>query len=120
MSPSQPNVSLLIDASGPGDSRSLADSLRGFLSGTKLRLVGNLADVNRLKAGDFFEALYAGDGQLLGDAIRISRVDYILMGRAAYSFRPQPNLDPNLITCDLKVTYRLVDHSGTMTQSGSV
>ena len=42
-----------------------------------------------------------------------------LLGRASCNFRPQPDLDPDLVTCDLTLSCRLVDRSGTVVQSGS-
>jgi hypothetical protein len=115
-SSTQPNVALLIDSTGTGAG---ADALQGFLTGTKVRIIANLADVNALKSGGFFDQLYAGNSGLLGQAIQLSHVDYILVGKATYSFRRQAGLDPDLLTCDLTLSVRLADHSGTVVQSAS-
>jgi hypothetical protein len=119
LSSSKPNVALLIESSASIGGTSVVDSLDGFLTdATQARLVTNLADINALKVGGFFDELYNGNPQLLSQAAQLSRVDYILVGRATSSFR-QANLDPDLLTCDLKVTCRLVDRSGTVVRSGS-
>lgn len=120
ISPTQPNVGILIEPSKPEPGGSIADSLFGFLtSTTKIRFIANLADTRALTAGGFFDDLYAGNGQFLTQAFRLSRLDYLLLGKAVYSFRRQPTLDPELITSDLTLTCRLVDRTGTVTQSVS-
>jgi hypothetical protein len=117
LSSTQPNVAVLITSSGPG--ASVADALQGLLSDARTRLIFNLADLNALRAGGFFDEMYAGNGQLLSQATRLSGVDYILLGKALYAFRPQPGLDPDLLTCDLTLACRLVDRAGTAVQSAS-
>src|ERR1017187_4532520 len=119
LSSTQPNVALLIESTGPGITGSVANALQGFLADTRVHLIGNLANIEDLKGGGFFEDLYGGNGQFLIEAARLSRVDYILLGKAAYSFRRQVNLDPDLLTCDLTLVSRLVDRTGTVVRSGS-
>jgi hypothetical protein len=119
VSSSQPNLALLVDSSGPSTSGSVNDSLSGFLSDTKLRIVANLADLNALKTQGFFDDLFGGNSRFLSQAAQLSHVDYILLGKATYSFRPQPELDPDLTTCDLSLTSRLSDRSGTVVRAES-
>jgi hypothetical protein len=94
VSSSQPNLALLVDSSGPPTPGSINDSLNGFLNGTKVRIVANLADLSALKTQGFFDDLFGGNSSFLSQAAQLSRVDYILLGKAAYSFRRQPELDP--------------------------
>jgi len=119
ISSTHPNVAFVIVAASPGSPSQAVDALRGFLADTKAHLIFNLANADALKDGGFFDDMYAGDGRFLSQAARLSRVDYFLLGKAAVSFRRQPDLDPDLVTCDLTLTCRLLDHSGTVVQSGS-
>jgi hypothetical protein len=119
ISSTQPNVALLIVVAGPDNPSQAVDVLQGFLANTKAHLIFNLADTTALKAGGFFDDMYAGNGQFLSQAARLSRVDYILLGKAAISLRRQPDLDPDLVTCGLTLTCKLVDRTGTVVQSGS-
>jgi hypothetical protein len=119
VSSSQPNLALLIDSSGPPTPGSINDSLNGFLSGTKVRMVTNLADLSALKTQGFFDDLFGGNSTFLSQAAQLSHVDYILLGKATYSFRRQPELDPELTTCDLSLTSRLADRTGTMVRTDS-
>jgi hypothetical protein len=119
VSSSQPNLALLVDSSGPPTPGSINDSLNGFLNGTKVRIVANLADLSALKTQGFFDDLFGGNSSFLSQAAQLSRVDYILLGKAAYSFRRQPELDPDLMTCDFSLTSRLADRTGTVIRSAS-
>jgi hypothetical protein len=119
VSSSQPSLALLVDSSGPSTLGSINDSLGGFLSGTKFRIVANLADLNALKTQGFFDDLFGGNSTFLSQAAQLSHVDYILLGKATYSFRRQPELDPDLMTCDLSLTSRLADRTGTVVRTES-
>jgi len=119
LSASQPNVALVILPTGSENSTSVSDILQGLLADSRLHFIGNLADLVALKQGGFFDDMYAGNGRFLGVAAQLAHVDYILLGNASYSFRPQPELNPDLITCELTVSARLADHNGTMVRSGS-
>lgn len=120
VSSSQPNVGLLIESADAVGTASIAESVQGFLTDTRVRLIGNVANVSSLEAGGFFDRLYGGDGKLLSEAIQLSRVDYILLGKAQYSFRVQTQLDPDLVTAALTLSCRLVDRSGTVVQSATL
>jgi hypothetical protein len=114
-----PNLAVLIDSSGPPTPGSVGDSLSGFLAGSKVKIINNLADINALKTQGFFDDLYGGNSGFLSKAAQLSRVDYILLGNATYSFRRQAELDPDLTTCDLSLTVRLANRAGTFVQSES-
>ena len=97
----------------------MPDALLGLLADTKsARVIGNLADVRALKTAGFLDDLYAGNVRLLAEAARLSHVDYILIIKTTNSFRTQPKLDPDLLTCDLTLDLRLTDHSGVVVRSG--
>jgi len=114
VSSSRPNVALLFDSTDDGTAGSVVDSLRGFLLGSaRVNLVANLADVAALKQHGFFNDLYSGNARLLAQAAQLAHVEYILLGKASYSFRPQPSIDADLLTCDLTLSCRLVDRNGT-------
>jgi hypothetical protein len=117
LSSTQRNVALVIDSAGSTDPKPVADLLNGFLGDKNIRTILNLVDVKGLKANGFLNDFYAGNGDLIRDAIRLSGVDYVLLGQAEYQFRKQPALDPDLITCDLTVKSRLADRRGTIIQS---
>jgi hypothetical protein len=119
LSSSQPNVAFVIETTGTETVGSVPDALQGFLVGAKVHLIGNLADARALSGAGFFDDLYSGNGRFLSLAAKLSRVDYILLGRASYSFRRQPALDEALLTCDLTLSCRLVDRNGTVVQSGT-
>jgi hypothetical protein len=120
ISTTRPNVAVVIDSSGSTGTRSVAEALQGFLGNDgQAQLIGNIADMDALKVGGFFEDLYAGNGQFLKAAAQKSHIDYMLLGKAAISFRRQPDIDPTLITCDLTLSAKLADHAGTIVRSGS-
>jgi hypothetical protein len=119
ISATQPTIALVVVPAGSEAGVSVADALQGFLADPRFQFAANLADVQALRTGGFFDEMYAGNGRFLRDAAQISRVSYILLGKASYSFRQQPDLAADLLTCDLTVTCRLVDHDGTVVHSGS-
>jgi hypothetical protein len=120
ISSTQPNVAFLIDASGPTDEGSIPDMLSGFLAPlVSVQINPNPADINSLKARGFFEDLYAGNSQLLSLVATSSHANYVLVGKAAYSFRHNTTLDHDLVTSDLLLTTRLMNHVGTVIISSS-
>jgi hypothetical protein len=119
LSSSQPNVGILFDAAAPETEGSAAEVLRSYLgSESSVRLIFDFADTAALKSHGFLTQLYGGNAALLTEVLRLSRLDYINLVKAGYSFRQQPELDQDLVTCDLVLTYRLVDRSGQTVQSG--
>ena len=78
ISAAQPNIAVVIVASGPGNSGSAVNALQRSLSDPNLHLIFNLADINKLMTAGFFDDMYSGDGQLAYRAVQLSRVDYIL------------------------------------------
>lgn len=115
----RPNVALVIDAPKQTGAISIADLLNGFVDDQKVHIVLNLVNPKALKDGGFFDDFFSGNGSLLRDAARISKVDYILLGKAEYGFRQQAGLDPNLITCDLNLNFELSDRQGTIARSAA-
>ena len=119
ISSTQSNVGLLVAASGPGSPSSVVDALQGFITDPKIHFIFNLADTDALRSAGFFDDMYSGNGQFLSQAVRLSRLDYILLAKATYSCSRQPDLSPDLLTCELNFTCRLVDRTGSTVQSGS-
>ena len=118
LSTSQRNVALVVDTPGQTVPIPVGDLLNGFFGDQKVRTILNLVDVKGLKANGFFDDFYAGSGDLIREAIRLSGVDYVLLGQAEYNFQNKTTLNPELITCDLTVRCRLADRRGTIIQSG--
>src|SRR5207245_2528213 len=82
LSATQPNVALLVDAQMES-AGSITDTLAGFLiEKSNVRLITNIGDAAALKVGGCFEAMYSGNGSLLAQVLQLSRVDYLLLGKA--------------------------------------
>lgn len=121
MSSTQPNVAMLIDASGDLRGVSVGDKLHALLTHKiDANLIGNLADIKVLKERGIFDELFGGNSSLIRVAHERSKVDYVLLGKATYSFRAQSSVQADLLACDLVLTYRLFDHSAAMVRANSL
>jgi hypothetical protein len=111
-------LAILIDSSGSAGA--ITEAISGFLRDDKFHLVAELGDIVPLKAAGYFDEMYAGNRRLLSLAAAISGVDYILLAKASYSFRRQDTIDPEFLTCQLSLKFRLIYRTGIVVASASV
>lgn len=120
-SASQPNIAVLIAEGSSPSSGSIAEAVFNSLgSDHRFHFVGNLASVDRLRAGGFFDELYSGDTAMLRRIVKHNRIDYVLLAKTSHSCHHQPDIDAELLTCNLTLVSKLTDRSGTIVNSASI
>jgi len=70
------------------------------------------------KSGGFFEEIYGGNTKNMKESGAMADLDYLLLGKVSYSFRKNPQLDQDLISCDLTFAYKVVDRQCNISGSG--
>lgn len=113
VSPTQA-VALVIDAVGFGDIDTASDALQGLLEVPgKIRIIAG--DPSRMSVdGGLWDDLPGGG------AVRIlarSHADYLLVDRLNVVFRRHPEIDADLITCEIASTARLLDRDGMIVRT---
>lgn len=72
------------------------------------------------RTGGYLRRALAGDVAFLKDSGALTSTDYILVGHLGASFSKGSQVDPDLVSCRLQFTYRLIDRSGRTVASDSV
>jgi hypothetical protein len=120
VSPLKRTVAVVIDCPARPGGLSVADAFYGLLRANRAAFVNNLFRLDVLKAKGFFDEIYQGDKQLLNTAASLSGVDYVIMAKLDYSFRKAAQVDPDLISCDLRLNCRVANRNGDIVVSDSL
>ena len=112
------NIAIVIEASGPTGGLAPQQALYGHLKLEKGRLVTDLFKRDFWAQG-YFDQMYQGNKELLQVATAVSHVDYVILGRLNSSFRHGSPVDDELVSCDLVLSYKVVDNRGDMRSSDS-
>lgn len=109
-----PTVALVVDAVGFGGGDIASDALQGLLAVPgKMRIIaGSPSSVNA--DGGLWASL---SGERAVRSLARFHADYLLVDRLNIVFRRNPEIDADLITCEMSTTARLVDRSGMVVRS---
>jgi len=70
-------------------------------------------------ARGYFNDLYQDDKELVRLATSTARIDTLILGRLQYSFRNAAPIDKDLVSCDIIVSCKVINHDGDVTGSDS-
>jgi serine/threonine protein kinase len=105
----KPTFGVLLESS-PADARGIEDSFYGLLNSDKAYFATHLLrNGESREAKALFSRLYAGDEHVLGPVMAQLKVGHLVIGRIEYSIRKQPDLDADLRSCDMTLTYKVAD-----------
>jgi len=113
-----PNVALVIEAKGGAVGDSAQSALYRLLRSDRVQVVTGYFREGAFKSGGFFEEIYGGNTKNLKESGAMADLDYLLLGKVSYSFRKNPQLDQDLISCDLTFAYKVVDRQCNISGSG--
>jgi len=114
---SRKNIALVIDSTPPRSGFSPQLKLYGLCRNGSVNIIGNLFHEERFIRSDFFNEIYEGDTKLLKESGALHGIDFLLIGKLAYSFRKSGILDSDLISCDMNLTYRIISREGRLIRS---
>jgi hypothetical protein len=115
-SSSVPTMAIALDGDS-SDVELLEAALAQGVSSAELRLVPGLFKP-AFKERGFLRAVYDGDTDTLTSSGALAAVDRILIGRVERSCRKTGQFDSDLVTCDVRLYYKVIDQHGAVANTG--
>jgi len=115
---SVPVMAIALDGASP-DAELLEVALAQGISSAELRLVSGVFKPAFRERG-FLHAVYEGDTSALAGNGALAGVDRFLIGRVERSCRETGQLDSDLVTCDVRLSFKVFDRHGAMANAGHV
>lgn len=112
------NIAILIETAGATSGIAPDQALYGHLNLDEANLITDLFRHDVITRG-YFNDLYQHDKELLRLATSTSSIDALVLGRLNYSFRKGAQIDNDLVSCDITLSYEVINHDGDVTSSGS-
>lgn len=118
LAPGRRNIAILIEAPVAAGNLSPVQALYGQLRSEDAHFITDLFRHDILTR-DYFDDIYQGDPEMLRIATTSTRVDALILGRLSYSFRKGSTVDSELVSCDMGLSYKVVNQSGDVVKSDS-
>lgn len=115
---SAPRMAIALDGNS-SDVELLETSLAGGLSSAEMRLVPGFFKPAFRERG-FLRAAYDGDSDVLTSSGALAAVDQVLVGRVERACRATGQLDNDLVTCDVRLGFKVFDRHGAIVNAGHV
>ena len=116
----KPNVAMVIEVPDTEGGFSPKDALCDLLRRGNVNIIVNFFNEGEFKAKGYFSKIYNGDTKLLKEAGALSIVDYIMLGKLKYSCKKGSPLDPDLTTCNITFSYRIIGKDYSVIKSNSI
>lgn len=118
--PGKTNTALVVEAQPTSDGFSPSDALYHKLTAPAVNVVLNLFDERQFINSGVFEEIYGGKTEELKETRALSSVDYLVLGKLAYRFSPNADIDKDLLSCQLTFSYKVFDRGGNLVKTDSV
>jgi hypothetical protein len=115
----KPNVAMVIESKRSEGGASPEQALYDLLKVENVNIITNLFR-EPFKAKGYFRDIYDGNTGLLREAGAFQSVDYIVLGRLDYSFRKGAAVESDLVSCNLSLSYRIINKDGEVVKSDSI
>jgi len=110
------NVAIIIEASNSDYSVLVEQFWVSLLKSNKINFISNYLG-HEFKSKGFFDRIYSGDGSLLKNSNVLSIIDYLYLFKEEHSVRKSSNISNNLISCDIRLSYKLFNKNGSLVSS---
>jgi hypothetical protein len=114
------NTAIVVEAKRTAEGFSPSDALYHKLTAPAVNIVLNLFDESELINSGVFDEIYGGRTEDLKETRALSSVDYLVLGKLAYKFSPNPDIDKDLLSCRLTFSYKVFDRHGNLVKTDSV
>lgn len=114
------NIALIIDAKKSESGVMPESVLYGLLKTDGAHIAFNLFKEETFKSRGFFDEIYNGNTQLLKRSDALSRIDGLILGRLDYLFQKRTGLDRDLISCNIRFGYKVINKNGDIVRSDSI
>jgi hypothetical protein len=111
------NVALVLASPKTGGGTSPDTTFYGLAKSDKVNLVSHYFKEGPFISRGYFDEIYNGNTDLLKKANVFSKVDFLLMGRFNYSFKKTSQYGQELVSCDFKFSYKIINKEGSIIRS---
>lgn len=115
---SAPRMAIALDGES-ADVELLESALAGGVSSAEMQLVPGFFKPAFRKRG-FLRAVYDGDTDVLASSGALAAMDRILVGRVERTCRPTRQFDSDLVTCDVRLNFKVFDQHGAIVDASHV
>jgi hypothetical protein len=113
------NVALVIEAKNTGGV-SPESLLHNRLKAENANIIDNLFKKALFKSRGFFEEIYDGNTELLRQTDVLSKLDKLILGKLNYSYQRGAAVDKDLVSCDIRFSYKVFNSNGDAVRSDSI
>jgi hypothetical protein len=118
--PGKTNTAIVVEATPTSGGFSPSDALYHKLTTSAVNVVLNLFDEREFINSGLFDQIYGGRTEELKETHALSSVDYLVLGKLAYKFSPNADIDKDLLSCHLTFSYKIFDRRGNLVKTDSV
>ncbi len=116
----KPNVAIVVESSRTGSGVSPENVFYTLLKAEKVNIILNLFKEESFKTKGYFREIYERDTSLLKQAGALSKIDYLILGKLNYSFQKGTGIDRELVSCNLNLTYKIINKNAETIKSDSI
>ncbi len=114
------NVALVIEAKNTEGGVSPESLLHNRFKAENANIIDNLFKKAPFKSKGFFEEIYDGNTELLRQTYVLSKLDKLILGKLNYSCQRGVAIDKDLVSCDIRFSYKVFDKNGDAVRSDSI
>lgn len=113
----KPNVAIVLKGSG-SEGRSDLDSVTQIFSNSdKIRYIPKYFKDGPFVSEGYFDDIFNGNTNMLRQANVFSKLDYLILGKVNYTFKKVSQFDQEMVSCDLKFNYKVINKDAHVTKS---
>lgn len=114
------NVALVVEAKNTEGGVSPESLLSNRLKAENANIIDNLFKKSPFKARGYFEEIYDGNTELLRQTDVLSKLDNLILGKLNYSCQRGVAVNKELVSCDIRFSYKVFDKNGDAVRSDSI
>jgi len=114
------NVALVVVSKSTKTGFSPENVLYNLLGTENVNIVLNLFKEKQFIKNGLFTQIYDGNTDLLKHTGVLSQIQYVVLGKLNYSFEKRTSLDSDLISCDINLSYKIINENGVVVETDSI
>jgi hypothetical protein len=117
--PDKPNVAMVIESLRTEGGLSPENTLVNLLKKEKVNIIDHYFK-EAFKTKGYFREIYGGNTEILKQTDALSKIDYMIMGKTDYTFKKGSQIDKDLVSCNINLTYKVINKKGDIVKSDSI
>ena len=119
ISSDKPNVAFVIDSLRTEAGLSPDSVLINFLKRNKINIIEHYFK-DAFKAKGYFREIFEGNTEILKQSDALFKIDRIIIGKIDYTFKKAVQIDRDLISCNINLSYKVINRNGDIVKSDSI